>query len=377
MKSLILLLIMISLSSPSAARPQTDEYIAYVGTYTGKGSDGIYAFRFNAATGDIGPLTLAAKTDNPSFLAADSAGRFLYAVNELSSFKGQHTGAVSVFAVEGGSVQLQLVQQVSSLGDGPAHLSLDRSGQFLMVANYGGGNMAVFPIRTDGQLDSASAFMQAHGSSVNKDRQEAPHAHFVETTPDNRFVIVADLGIDKLLIYGFDERSGKLSADSARHRALTPGSGPRHFVFTPSGKHLYVANELGSSVTRFAYDAARGSLEMQETISTLPANFTGTNTAAEIVIDTQGKFLYVSNRGDDSIVQFSIQPEDGTLKLVDRVSCGGRSPRHITLDPTGRWMFSANQASGEITLFAVDGSSGRLTSTGKSVKVVAPVCVLL
>ncbi len=367
-----LLLIVLLLSTAEA---QDNEYTGYVGTYTGKGSKGIYAFRFDASTGESHLVGLAGATDNPSFLATDPGGRFLYAVNELDSFKKQPTGAITVFSITPETGALKFLQQVSSLGGAPAHVSLDRSGRFLLVANYGGGNVAVFPIGRDGKLGNHTAFMQAHGSSVNLERQAGPHAHCIQVTPDNRLAIVADLGIDKLLVYNFNDRNGALAADSTKFRALEPGVGPRHVAMVPSGKFMYVVNELTSSLTLFVYDAARGSLEMKQTASTLPVGFAGTNTAAEIIVDSKGKFLYVSNRGDESIVLFSINPDNGSMTPVQWVPSGGKTPRHIALDPTGGWLFSANQNSGMIKLFRVNPDDGRLTATSQSVKVASPVCV--
>jgi 6-phosphogluconolactonase len=347
----------------------------YVGTYTGKGSEGIYLFQFDPGTGEVRSKGLAARTENPSFLAVDPTGRFLCAVNEIENFQKQRAGAVSTFAISAESGKLKQLQQVSSLGGSPAHLSLDRSGRYVLVANYSGGNVAVFPISPDGRLGKETAFMQAHGSSVNKARQEAPHAHFIQTTPDNRLALVADLGIDKLLAYDFDDKTGSLKLDSVKVRTLDPGAGPRHVAIVPSGHHLYVVNELNSTVTHFSYQGESGSLEAKETVSTLPPGFSGTNSTAEIITDAQGKFLYVSNRGDDSIVQFGIDAGDGSLKMIDRFPCGGKSPRNIALDPTGRWLFSANQNSNTITLFQVNPADGRLTAMPKPINVFSPVCV--
>jgi 6-phosphogluconolactonase len=351
------------------------EQLVYVGTYTGKGSEGIYCFRFDPTTGEIGPLSLAARTDNPSFLVADPRGKFLYAVNEIDTFQGRPAGAVSAFLIERGSGALRPLQQVSSLGGGPAHLSLDGSGRFLLVANYGGGSVAVFPVGNDGRLGEHTAFMQAYGSSVNPKRQAGPHAHCVRVTTDNRLAIVADLGIDKLLVYGFNDRTGVLTADSSKSASLDPGAGPRHVAMAPSGRFVYVVNELASSVTVFACDTRQGTLKRRQTVSTLPAGFTGTNTTAEIVVDRQGRFLYVSNRGDDAIVVFGIDGREGTLTRMQRMPCGGKSPRHIELDPTGRWLFSANQRSNVISVFQVGTRDGKLAPTSRSVPLTSPVCV--
>jgi 6-phosphogluconolactonase len=358
-----------------AVGSSASEYLAYVGTYTGKGSEGIYAYRFDPATGAIQSIGLAAATDNPSFLAVDPKGRFLYAVNELEAFRDEPTGAVSVFAIERASGKLTLLQQVPSLGGSPAHLSLDATGRYLMVANYGGGNVAVFPIGSDGRLGRHSAFVQNAGSSVNLERQAGPHAHFIQITNDNRFAVVADLGLDKLLMHRFDAATGSLTTASSESVAVDPGAGPRHAAFAPSGKFVYVVNELASTVTVFAYEPGSGALQRLQTVPTLPAGFSGNNTGAEIAVDAKGSYLYVSNRGDDSIAVFSIHPDDGSLTLLEWVPSGGKAPRHFVIDPTGDWLFAANQGSDSISLFRVDQKSGRLTPTGRSLDVISPVCV--
>ncbi len=243
------------------------------------------------------------------------------------------------------------------------------------MANYGGGSVAVFPVGNDGRLGEHTAFMQAYGSSVNPKRQAGPHAHCVRVTTDNRLAIVADLGIDKLLVYDFNDRTGSLTADSSKSASMDPGEGPRHIAMGPSGRFVYVVNELTSSVTVFALDARHGAMKRRQTVSTLPAGFTGTNTTAEILVDRQGRFLYVSNRGDDVIVVFGIDGREGTLTRMQRVPCGGKSPRHIELDPTGRWLFSANQRSNVLSLFQVGPGDGKLTPTSRSVTLTSPVCV--
>jgi 6-phosphogluconolactonase len=351
------------------------EYLVYVGTYTGAGSEGIYAFRFDPDTGATRAAGLAAATDNPSFLAVDPNGRFLYAVNEVDSFGSEPTGAVSVFAIDRESGELGLLQQVSSLGAGPAHLSLDRTARYLLVANYNGGNVAVFPIGEDGRLSPHSAFVQGVGSSVNPARQAGPHAHFIQVSNDNRFAIVADLGLDQLLVHRFDASTGFLTPGSPPSVRMDPGAGPRHAAFAPSGKFVYVVNELASTVTVFAYDPGPGVLRSVQTIPTLPKDFTGTNTAAEVAVDAKGRFLYVSNRGDDSVAVFSIDPGDGGLKSLEWVPSGGRTPRHFAIDPTGRWLFAANQGSDTVNLQRIDPESGRLTPTDRSLTVVSPVSV--
>lgn len=354
---------------------KNDNYLVFIGTYTGNGSEGIYSFSFNPTTGDISTVELAAVTDNPSFIVIDPKGQFLYTVNELDTFNNEETGAVSVFKIDHKSGKLNLIQKVSSLGAHPAHLSIDKTGKYLMVANYSGGNFCVFPIKNDGKLGEHSAFIQNYGSSVNAERQTSPHAHFIQMTDDNRFVMVADLGVDKILIYQFDSIDGSLKPNDPAFINLDPGSGPRHFDFSPSGNFFYVLNELTSTVKVFAYDPATSALQSKQTISTLPENFEGTNTAAEILVDSKGKFLYASNRGDDSIVQFNIDPVTGLLSPVVWVSSGGKTPRNFAIDPTGEWMFSANQNSNNILLFRVDKESGRLMNTDQIINVGSPVCI--
>lgn len=359
----------------SATAAPAAEHLMYVGTYTGSGSEGIYAFRFDPATGKASPVGLVAATENPSFLALDPNGRFLYAVNELETFGDVATGAISVFAIDQESGRLELLQQVSSLGGSPAHLSLDTSARNLLVANYSGGNVAVFPIGTDGQLGDHSAFVQNSGSSVNPERQEGPHAHFIQTTLDNQFAIVADLGLDKLFMHRFDAGTGSLVPGNPAFASSEPGSGPRHVAFSPSGKFVYAVNELTSTATLFAYQSDAGALQSLQTISTLPEDFTGANSTAEIEVDGKGRTLYVSNRGHDSIAVFRIDPGDGSLKPLEWVPTGGKMPRHFVIDPTGQWLIAANQASNTINLLRIDSGNGRLTPTEISLEVAAPVCL--
>jgi 6-phosphogluconolactonase len=362
-------LLMQACSSPK------NEFLTYVGTYTGHGSDGIYAYRFNQDKGSLTPIGLVAKTDNPSFIAIDSVGRFLYAVNELDSFQDKPTGAVSVFEINKQSGKLKLLQQVSSLGAAPAHLSIDKSGRYLMVANYNGGNFAVFPIGSNGELGKHTALVQDSGSSVNHDRQQGPHAHFIQATSDNKYVLTADLGMDKILINRFDASTGFLTPANSGYAKPEPGSGPRHIAFGPSGNFVYVLNELTSTITVFTFESETGLMHKKQTLSSLPENFHRYNTAAEIAVDAKGRYLYVSNRGDNSIGLFGINQDDGSLMPIDWTHSGGKSPRHFEIDPTGQWLFAANQDSDNIVLFKIDKESGRLSQISDSTKVVSPVCI--
>ena len=369
-------LILVVLTFFAVAAATDFRYLAYVGTYTDKGSKGIYAYRFDPSSGELGDLGLVATTDNPSFLAVAADNRYLYALNEVNKFEAGETGAITTYNLDRNSGKLTQLQQVSSLGPGPAHLSLDRAGKFVLVANYDGGSIAVFPIEKDGTLGTRTAFVQHTGSSANKNRQSSPHAHQIQATADNKFVLVADLGLDELLVYRFDRKKGALSPANPPHVRVSPGSGPRHFAIAPSGKFVYLVTELSSTVIVYSFDNSSGRLTELQTISTLPKGFKGANTTAEITTDMAGKFLYVSNRGDDSIAVFAIDQGNGRLSLVEHVKTGGKEPRHFALDPTGRWLFAENQNSNDVRIFRVDPELGRLTPTSHTIEVNSPVCVV-
>jgi 6-phosphogluconolactonase len=351
-------------------------YRVYVGTYTDKGSKGIYAFQFDAATGKATNVSLAAESSNPSFLALDPNRPYLYAVNEVSDFKGQKSGAVSAFAVDKKTGELKFLNQVASRGAGPCHLELDKSGKFLLVANYDSGNVAVFPLFLDGRLGDASQVVQHSGHGPNAERQDGPHAHEVQLSPDNRFALAADLGIDELLVYKFDPVKGTLTPNAAPFAKVEGGAGPRHFAFHPSGKFVYLITEMHSTVDAFTYDSANGVLKEFQTISALPADFKKPNDAAEIAVHPSGKFLYSSNRGNDSIAVFAIAGENGNLTLIENVPTGGKTPRNFAIDPTGRYLLAANQESNNIVVFRIEQKSGRLKPTGQVIEALSPVCIV-
>ena len=351
-------------------------YIVYIGTYTNDGkSKGIYAYRFDPGNGELSPLGLQAETVNPSFLAADPSGRFLYAVNEISDYQGQKAGSVSAFAMDRSTGKLTVLNTVSTKGDGPCHLMVDRTSKTLVVANYGGGSAASFPIGADGRLGEAASFDQHKGSSVDPERQKAPHAHCAMVSPNNRFVMVNDLGLDKVLVYKLNAAAGTITPNDPPSASVEPGSGPRHFAFHPNSKYAYAINEMKSTVTAFQYDAKKGALKPTQTISTLPADFHGSTSTAEIFVHPNGRFLYGSNRGHDSIAVFSIDPATGKLTAVDHTSTQGKTPRGFALDPSGRYLIAANQNSSTIVLFKIDQTTGKLTATGKTFEVGSPVSV--
>jgi 6-phosphogluconolactonase len=353
---------------------QDDEVRVYIGTYTGPKSKGIYVCRLNLNSGRMTSPELAADADNPSFLAIHPSRRFLYAASETDEFAGKKSGAVVAFGIQENG-KLTLLNQQPSGGEGPCHLVVDNTGKDVLVANYGGGSVSVVPIKEDGRLGEPTAFVQHKGSSVDRERQEGPHAHSVNVDSANRFAFAADLGLDKVLIYRFDPVKGTLSANDPPSVSVKPGAGPRHFAFHPRGHFAYVINEMQSTVTAFSYDASSGALTELQTISTLPENFKGENSTAEVQVLPSGKFLYGSNRGHDSIAIFSIDPAKGTLRLVGHQSTQGKTPRNFGIDPSGRYLLAANQDSGSVVVFRIDPQTGRLSPTGQVVEVPSPVCV--
>lgn len=360
----------------AAPASHDDKYLMYVGTYTEEGSSskGIYAYRFDPNSGIVTTIGLAARTINPSFLAVHPNHRFLYAVNEVRTYEGQKSGAVSAFAIDRATGKLTFLNEVATGGADPCYITLDKTGKYVLVANYTGGSIAVFPVLDDGRLSAASAFVQHSGHGANPQRQEGPHAHSIDLSPDNRFAIVDDLGLDETLAYRFDSAKGTLAPDPAFTKA-DPGAGPRHFAFHPSGKFAYVIDEMHNTVTVFDYNPADGALHPLQTVSILPKSFTGENTAAEIQIHPSGKFLYASNRGHDSIAVFAVDPNKGTLTLVEYASTKGHGPRNFEIAPGGKLLFAANEKSDNVVVFRIDQQTGRLTPTGKVLDVSQPVCV--
>lgn len=372
--------VVLAVSAPegTAGEDRPESLAVYFGTYTQRGSRGIYVSRMDLRTGRLSPPELAAESEQPSFLALHPSGRFLYAVNEIAEFRGERAGSVSAFAVDAASGRLSLLDRRSSRGAGPCHLVVHPSGRWLLVANYGGGSAAVLPIREDGRLGDATGFVQHHGSSVNPRRQEAPHAHCVQTDPTGRFAFVADLGLDRVMIYRFDAGQGTLTPNEPPAAAVEPGSGPRHFTFLPRAggpRFAYVINELASTITAFRYRPRRGALEPVQTVSTLPVGFSGSNSTAEVQAHPSGRFLYGSNRGHDSIAGFRVDPESGRLTPIGHTPTRGRTPRNFGIDPTGRYLLAANQDSDSVVVFRIDPESGALVETGQTITVPMPVCV--
>jgi 6-phosphogluconolactonase len=350
--------------------------LVLVGTYTGEHSEGILAFRFDEETGALAPAGLAAATRNPSFLALHPNGRWVYAVNEVSDVDAQRGGSVTAFALDASSGRLRELNRQPSRGGSPCHLSVDRTGRALLVANYSGGNVTLLPIREDGSLGEPAAVMQHEGRSVHPERQKQPHAHWVKPDPGNRFAIASDLGIDQLLVYRLDPAAPSLQPHDPPSVRVPPGSGPRHVAFHPGGRWLYAINELQSTVTMFAWDGQAGTLEARQTLPTLPDGAPASSSTAEIAVHPSGRFVYGSNRGHDSIAVFAVDPERGTLVTVGHEPTRGRKPRHFAVDPSGRWLIAANQDSHTLAVFRIDPETGALAPHGEPVAAGAPVCVL-
>jgi 6-phosphogluconolactonase len=354
----------------------TSKYIVYVGTYTSKTtSKGIYAYRFDSDKGQLTSIGVAAETIDPSFLAVHPNGKYLYAVNEIANFNGGTSGAVSAFAIDAKTGALKFLNQVPTRGAGPCHVSLDKEGAFVLVANYDSGSIASFPVHDDGSLGTTSGFVQHSGSGPNKERQEGPHAHWIGTSPDNRFALAVDLGLDQVIVYGFDSIKGVFTPMLSGFAKVKPGAGPRHLAFHPNGKFAYVLSEMESSVTVFSYQPKTGGLTSLQTIFTLPKDYSGPKEAAEIAVHSSGKSLYTSNRGHDSIAVFAIDEKKGTLKSLGQVLTGGKTPRHFAIDPTGSYLLAENQESNNIVVFHIDPATGSLTPTGQTVEVPSPVCI--
>jgi 6-phosphogluconolactonase len=356
---------------------QNLEMVVYVGTYTqtlphvNGQADGIYVYRLDLSSGALSYQSQVSGMVNPAFLAIDPTGRYLYAIRSVGE---EHGPAVSAFSIDPITKELTYLNEQPSHGESPCHLTVDQTGQFVFVANYRGGNVAVLPISHDGRLGAATDVVPHDGQSLDLTRQEAAHAHSITLDASNRFAFVADLGLDKIMIYELDLTQGRLKPNG--HSPLQAGAGPRHFTFHPHGGYAYVINELNSTINAFAYDDTNGTLSPLQTVSTLPNEFSGTNYCADIHISPSGNFLYGSNRGHDSIVIFSIDENSGMLTYIAHEPTQGQFPRNFAIDPTGSYLLAANQNSNTVVTFRIDQQTGELTPIHTS-NIPTPVCLLM
>lgn len=349
--------------------------LVYIGTYTRGGSEGIYVYRLDNSTGALEFASVAKGVENPSFVAIHPEGSYLYSVSEMGKVGGKPGGAASVFSVDQDTGELTFLNQQSTQGPGPCHLTVDGTGQYVLAANYSGGSVCMLPIQSDGKLGEASDFIQHEGSSVDPRRQQGPHAHSINLDNANRYAFTPDLGMDKIMIYRLDLDRGKLLPAEEPWAKVKPGAGPRHFDFHPSSKYAYVINELDSTITAFTYEEDRGRLREIQMVPALPEDFSGTSYCADIHVSPSGKFVYGSNRGHDSIVIYEIDQATGKLTYVGHESTQGEVPRGFAIDPTGRFLLAANQKTGNIFSFRIDQQTGKLTPTGHMAEVSMPVCL--
>jgi 6-phosphogluconolactonase len=347
-----------------------------VGTQTAATSKGIYAYTLETETGDLKQIGLAAEVDNPTFLALAPNGRTVFVANELDQYEGKSSGAVSSYTLDRSNAKLTKINEVATGGGGTCHVAVDHTGRAVFAANYGGGSATSFHVSEDGHLSQAVSFEQYNGHGPDKDRQTVPHAHRVTVSPDNRFLLVNDLGLDEIHIYHLDAATAKLTPNHPPAWKSAPGAGPRALQFHPNGRWAYCVTEMKSTVDLLSWDKQHGTLETVQVVSMTPEDFHGITGGSDIVLDRQANFAYAADRFDDIIVTFAVSPHDGKLTLLDRTSCGGKIPRHLTLDPTGRWLLVANQESDNIAVLSRDAQSGRLTSPGKSFPLSKPQCLV-
>jgi 6-phosphogluconolactonase len=384
--SLLAMFVLVWASVPQLLRAEAKKmtpessYLVYVGTYTATSSKGIYNYRFDPETGKLTPIGVAAEMANPSFMATDPQHRFLYAVTEMGQEPGadsyKKNGSISSFSIDRKTGALTFLNKVDAGGGGSCYVVVDKTGKMLFVANYGSGNVASFAIKPDGSIGERTGFYQHTGSSVDPARQKGPHAHAVVLSPDNRFLFVPDLGMDQVKIYRVDAAKGTFTPNDPAYATVKAGLGPRHFTFGHGAKFAYALCEMGSSVAVFSYDSVKGSLTPVQTISNLPDGFTGIDNSAEIEMDRSGRFLYASNRGNDSITVFAVDPAKGTLTKVQVVPTQGNIPRNFALDPTGKYLIAANQKSNNVVVFSVDPKDGKLKAAGEMLDVPSPVDIL-
>ena len=355
---------------------RAEDSMIYISAFTTGEQGAIHAFRFDGAAGTLSLVHRTTDVENPFFIAISPDGRFLYSI-DAEQFGGKNDEFVAAYAIEGPDGKLRRINRQSSRGSASCYLDVDATGKTVLVANYSTGSVAALPVEKDGRLGEAASFIKHLGSSVDPDRQKAPYAHSIIASPDNKFALAADLGIDKILIYRLNSEAAKLAASETQSSAdLPPGSGPRHLTFHPNGKRMYVINELKNTVSFFDYAPAGGRLMLRQTISTLPADFTGKSYCADLKITPDGRFLYGTNRGHDSIAMYRIA-DDGGLSLIGIEPSRGKGPQNLLITPDGKWLLCANMPGNNVVVFAIDGDTGRLNPHGESISTPMPSCIRL
>ncbi|MBL8241798.1 MAG: lactonase family protein [Bryobacterales bacterium] len=358
-----------------AGKPAAGKFRVYVGTYTRGESKGIYSFVLDTAAGTLTPEGVAGETENPSFLAIHPSGDYLYSCGELDKFQGQASGSLTAFKIDAASGKLEKLNDVVAGGTSTCHVNISRNGRFAVLANYGTGSCAAFAIGPDGRLGERTAYHQHSGTSADPGRQRGPHAHSVNLDKQNKHVIVADLGLDQVKVYKFNAATGAMTPNEPAFTTVKPGSGPRHFTFHPSGKYAYVINEMACTVTAFHWNAKLGTLKEIETVTTLPVPVQKGYSTAEVVAHSNGRFVYGSNRGHNTIAVFQVDAATGKLTTVEHKSTQGEIPRNFAIDPTGQYLIAANQNTHSIVLFRINQISGALEQVGAPIKAPSPVCV--
>jgi 6-phosphogluconolactonase len=393
--------VLVVLSTPFlwSATPPLDQYFVYFGTYTGftymkeglpaggSNSKGIYVSRFRPATGDLSKPELAAEIVNPSFLTVHPNQQFLYAVIEDPLSLGpdfDHESYISAFRIDPSNGKLSLINTMPTGGTSTCYVSIDKTGRYLLLANFGSSSITVLRINDDGSIGQETAFMKHVGHGKDPAFQSKAHPHSIDVSSDNRFAIVSDLGIDKLFVYQFDASTGALSPDRPAFVQAEAGGGPRHFVFDAAGKFGYSLHEMSGFISALAWDGRTGTFTKIQDAKTLEPGFVGSNDSAEIAIHPNGRFLYESNRrfrgpdmwGPDTIGVFAIDPAKGTLSEVEEMPSGGTMPRSFAIDPTGKYLLTANELSGNVVLFRIDSNTGKLLPAGSEAKIDVPVSIV-
>jgi 6-phosphogluconolactonase len=361
---ILLTAILVSLARPGSAA----DMFVYFGSH-GKGSNyGFSLAHFDTETGKLTTPVFLQEAVAPAYFIISPNQKHLYTCNSAPG------SSVSAYAIDRATARLTLLNQKPSNGGDPSYVSMDATGRYLMIANFQGGSIAVFALQSDGSIGERTAFVQHTGTNVNPDLRIQAHAHSIRVDPGNRFVLVADLGLDKLFIYRLDSTTGALQPNAPPFASVATGSGPRHTAFLPNGRDVYLINQMASTIIRFGWDKATGALTQFETVSTLPEGFKGQNDVAEILVHLGGKFIYATNRGYNTVAVFSVEGETGRLKLIQHISTQGKTPRNCEFDPTGRWLLVTNQDSNNAVVFSIDPNTGRLTQAGEPIKVLSPFC---